>query len=153
MVTSSDYPPLWAIHKDARLTIGLEPCGWSNKPVIEVIGNKEGFLSLGNLLLWLCDSPADNDVLSLTGLSFVTVKSSLSLCVVQPFASDALPSLSLLDKAHQFEWRIGDDLLQTQGLVLLSMAFEPDHCSGSHAHGVVGSESEYELVFIRDDIK
>lgn len=153
MVFGTDYPPNWAVLPNASLTIDLVNREWTNRPLIEVCGNREGFLSIGNILLWISDAPIENESLSITGLPFVRVLSALSLVIDQYCCNDKLKQSKIVrvDKDVQYEWRIYDELLQQNALGIISIAFIPDGC-GDHYHVIVDDDSECECIFIRTDI-
>ena len=154
MVTGKDYPPNWVVMPDSSLTAELVNRQWAKKPVIEIIGNRQGIFSLGNLLLWISFHSPDTESLSITGLPFVHAKSALSLTVVQSDDySDKYSKLVRMDKDQQFEWLIKDDILQRQGLCLIDIAFTPHGFCGDHFHVYVGPDSEYELFFARNDLR
>jgi len=112
MVTGNDYPPNWVILPGSSLTAELVMRDWTKKPIIEICGNRQGLVSLGNLLLWVSLHSADTESLSITGLPFVHVKSALSLTVVQPMhGSDSYGKLVRVDKHMQFQWLVKDDVL------------------------------------------
>jgi len=153
MVTGNDYPPNWVVLPGSSLTVELAMRDWTQKPVIEICGNRQGFVSLGNLLLWVSDE-SDIESFSITGLPFVHVKSALSLAVVQTLQdSDSYYKLVRVDKDQQFEWLMKDDLLQRQAVNIIDLGlsawFYPD---GDDFHGNVGPDSEYELFFARNDV-
>jgi hypothetical protein len=154
MVTGNDYPPNWVILPGSSITAELVKREWTNKPIIEICGNRQGFVSLGNLLLWI-SLKSDTASLSITGLPFVHAKSTLSLTIVEPMhGSDLYGKLVRVDNDQQFEWLLSDELLQIETIGIidigLSVWFYPD---GDHFHGNVGPDSEYELYFERYDIK
>ena len=154
MVTGNDYPPNWVILAGSSLTAELVMRDWTNKPIIEICGNRRGLVSLGNLLLWVSLQSADTESFSITGLPFIHVKSALSLTVVQPMhGSDSFEKLVRVDKNQQFQWFMKDDLLQREAVnvidIGLSAWFYPD---GDHFHGNVDPDSEYELFFARHDV-
>ena len=114
MVTANDYPPSWAVLTGASLTAEFGTLEIGGKPVVEIRGNRQGFVSLGTVLLWF--SICQTETLSITGLPFVRVKSSLSLTVVkQPDDSHPQERLIRVDKDRQFEWLLTDDVLQKGG--------------------------------------
>ena len=148
MVKGTDYPPNWVVLPDSSLTAELSMREWTEKPVIEICGNREGFVSLGNLLLWI-SLQSDTESLSITSLPFVHVKSPLSLTVVQPMhGSDSHGKLVCVDNDQQFQWLIKDEILERQAISLidlgLSIWFYPD---GNHSHAYLGPDAEYELFF------
>lgn len=154
MVTGTDYPPNWVVHPNASLTIELANRDWVQKPLIEICGNREGFLALGNILLWISGAPIENESLSITGLSFVQVRSALSFTIDQYCCNDKKQSrIVRVDKNVQYEWLIYDELLQREALGIISIAFTPDGCCGDHHHATIDANSECELIFIRNDIK
>lgn len=148
MVKGKDYPPNWVVLPGSSLTAESAMREWTKKPVIEICGNREGFVSLGNLLLWV-SSQSDTESLSITGLPFVHTKSALSLTVVQPMhGSDSHGKLVRVDKDQQFQWLIKDEILERQAINLIDLGlsswFYPD---GNHSHAYLGSDAEYELFF------
>lgn len=144
MVTERDYPPNWVILPGASLTAELQVSGWP-KPTITILGNKEGLLSLGNLLLWI--SLSQNESLSVTGLPFVQTKSTLCLMVVQWMEGDhEWGRLVRTDKDKQFQWLIEDELLEREAVETLRAAFQR-----GHVHGNVSPDSEYELFFATNE--
>ena len=152
MVTGNEYPPNWVVLPGSSLTAELAIRQWTQKPVIEICGNRQGFVSLGNLLLWVTDE-SDIESFSITALPFVHVKSTLSLSVIQSrHGSDSYGNLVRVDKDQQFEWLMKDDLLRREAVIIIELGlsawFDPD---GDHFHGNVGPDSEYELFFFRDD--
>ncbi len=154
MVTEKDYPPNWVILPGASLTAELMVRGWTPRPIIEITGNRKGFFSLGNLLLWISLHSPDTESLSITGLPFVHAKSTLCLIVVQPMiGSDSYGEIIRTDKDKQFQWLIKDDLLREQAIELLDLAFTPRGYLPNHQHAEVGPDSDYELFFgrIEDD--
>jgi hypothetical protein len=149
-----DYPPDWAVLPGAAVTAELTTPDWSKKPTIELLGNREGLLSLGSLLVWVSESAADLESFSITGLSFVRPRSSLSLTVVQSLDSDE-PHGRLIrtDKAHQFEWLVHENLLELEAICIMRVGFCPDgYCCG-HAHGNLGPNPDFELYIARTDMK
>jgi hypothetical protein len=68
MATESQYPPNWIVLPGSSLTAELTKKQESDKPVIEIYGNRQGLASLGNLLLWVSTSSTENESLSITGL-------------------------------------------------------------------------------------
>lgn len=152
MVTGNEYPPNWVVLPGSLLTAELTTGNWTQKPVIEICGNRQGFVSLGILLLWV-SLQSDTESFSITSLPFIHVKSALSLTVIQRMqGSDSHCELVRVDKNMQFEWLMRDDLLQREAVNIIDLGlsawFYPD---GNHLHGNVGPDSEYELFFFRDD--
>jgi hypothetical protein len=148
IVKRNNYPPNWVVLPGSSLMAELVTREWTKKPVIEICGNREGFVSLGNLLLWI-SLQSDTESLLITGLPFVHAKSALSLAVVQPMSgSDSHGKLVRTDKDQQFQWLIKDSLLERQAISIIDLGlsawFYPD---GNHSHGNVGPDSEYELFF------
>ena len=154
MVTDHDHPLNWAVMPGASLTAELASRKWIDKPIIEICGNRQGIFSLGILLLWLSDLPPYTDSLSITGLPFVHTRSSLSLSVILTMNdNDKHGKLVRTDKDKQFQWLITDELLEREAIALLRITFTPHGYCGEHLHGNVGQDSEYELLFARDDIR
>lgn len=153
MVTGNDYPPNWVILPGSSLTAELVKHNWTEKPIIEICGNRQGFVSLGTILLWL-SLQSDTESFSITGLPFIHVKSALSLTVVQPMhVNGSHGKLVRVDKDQQFQWLIKDESLQRQAVNImhlgLSAWFYPD---GDHFHLYRGPDSEYEFFFVRHDV-
>jgi len=148
MVTGTDYPPNWVILPGSSLTAELVMRDWTKKPVIEICGNRQGFVSLGNLLLWL-SLQSETESISITGLPFVRVKSTLSLTVVQPMhGSDSYGKLVRVDKDQQFQWLVKDNVLERQAINIIDLGLSTwFYPNGNHLHGNVGPDSEYELFF------
>ena len=154
MVTANDYPPNWIVHPKASLTIELANRDWAKKPLIEICGNREGFLAIGNILLWLSHSPTQNETFSITGLPFVHVLSAISFTIDQYRCNDKKQSKIIrVDKNLQYEWLIYDELLEQHAVAVTSIAFTPDGFSPDHYHVDVDDDSECEFIFIRNDIK
>jgi hypothetical protein len=152
MVTPKDYPPNWVILPGSSVTAKLVTPKWTNKPVIEIRGNRPGIFSLGILLLWITTDPSATESLSITGLPFVRAQSTLCLIVVQTWkSSDSYGQLIRTDKDKQFQWLISPELLQRAAISLLSIAFTPPDLCGDHMHGDLAPDCEYELFFVRDD--
>ncbi len=152
MVTGDEYPPTWAVLPGSSITAELTTCDWTSKPIIEVCGNRQGFVSLGNMLLWIA-LQSDTESLSITGLPFVKARSALSLTVVQTMEDSASHgTLVRIDKDQEFHWLLNDKTLQMEAIDVIDLGlsawFYPD---GNHFHGRVGPESEYELFFCRED--
>jgi hypothetical protein len=154
MVTGNDYPASWIVLPNASLTIELVNRDWAKKPLIEICGNREGFLAIGNILLWLSRTPIENETLSITGLPFVHVPSALSFTIDQYCCNDKRQSrIVRVDKNLQYEWLIYDELLREEAIGVIDIAFTPDRCGGDHSHVYVDDDSECEFIFIRTDIK
>ena len=148
MMKGNDYPPNWVVLPGSLLTAELAKREWTKKPVIEICGNRQGFVSLGNLLLWV-SLQSDTESLSITGLPFVHSKSALSLTVVQPmYGSDSHGRLIRVDKDQQFQWLIKGEVLERQAINLIDLGltvwFYPE---GNHSHAYLGPDAEYELFF------
>jgi hypothetical protein len=154
MTTGHEYPPNWAVLPGATVTAKLTTPDWSKKPVIEILGNREGLLSLGSLLVWVSQSAADLESFSITGLPFVQAKSALSLVVVQSLDTDE-PHGRLIrtDKAQQFEWLVHEDILEHEAIGIMRVGFCPDGYCGGHAHGNLGPDPDVELFIARTDMK
>ncbi|MHC4173411.1 MAG: hypothetical protein ACYTBX_14520 [Planctomycetota bacterium] len=150
MATESQYPPNWIVLPGSSLTAELTKKQESDKPVIEIYGNRQGLASLGNLLLWVSTSSTENESLSITGLPFVNVKSALSFTVVQPELSGSFYGIiKRVDKAEQFHWLINSDLLQKEAIDILDVSYTPDGYSPDHIHGRLSSYSYAELLVYR----
>ena len=154
MTTGRDYPPSWAVLSGAEVTAELTTPQWSKKPVIELLGNREGLLSLGSLLVWLSGSPSDTESLSITGLSFVHARSSLSLTIVQSLDDDEPHGrLVRTDKAQQFQWLVHGELLRREATNIMDVGFCPDGYCCEHTHGNLGPDSDVELFIARTDME
>jgi len=152
MVTGNDYPPTWAVLPGSSVTAELTTGNWTRKPVLELCGNRQGFVSLGNLLLWVA-MQSETESLSVTGLPFVHAQSAVSLTVVQTMAEDGSgATLVRTDKDRQFQWLMDSETLQIEAINVIDLGlsawFYPE---GNDFHGSVGPESEYELFFWRRD--
>lgn len=153
MVTDKDYPLNWVIMPGASLTAELVMREWTDKPIVEIIGNRQGIFSLGILLLCIAAGSPYTDSLSITGLPFVRVISSLSFSVVVTMKDqDRYGRLIRTDKDKQFEWLINYELLERDAIALLDVSFTPDGFCGDHFPGNVGPDTEVELFFARNDI-
>ena len=140
MVTGNDYPPSWAVLPGASLTAEFGSLELRGKPTVEISGNRQGFVSLGTVLLWA--SICQTESLSITGLSFVHVKSVLSLTVVKQ-ADDSHPQERLVrvDKDQQFEWLLTDDSLQKAAVYIMKTGLSAwFYSDGDHLHGDVGPD-------------
>ena len=154
MVRGHDYPPNWAVLPGASVTAELTTPDWSKKPVIELLGNRQGLLSLGSLLVWVSESAADLESFSITGLSFVQAKSALSLMVVQSLdTNEPHGRLIRADKAQQFEWLVREDILEREAICIMHVGFCPDGYCCDHAHGDLGPNPDVELFIARTDMR
>jgi len=154
MTRGRDYPPDWAVLPGATVSAELTTPGWSQRPVVEILGNREGLLSLGSLLVWVSESAADMESFSITGLPFVQSRSALSLMVVLSLDPDE-PHGQVVrtDKAQQFEWLVHEDLLEHEATGIMHVGFCPDGFCCGHKHGNLGPNSDVELYFDRTDMK
>ena len=149
-----DYPPDWAVLPGASVTAELATRDWSQKPLIEMRGNREGLLSLGSLLIWISGASADTESLSITALPFVEAKSSLSLTVVQSLDEDeASGRIVRMDKAQQFQWLVHDELLRRQATDIMGVAFCPNGYCCDHTHGHLQQDSDADLYIERTDMR
>ena len=154
MVTQYDYPPNWAVLAGASVSAEYVTREWSDRPLIEIRGNRQGLLSLGSLLVWISAACADTESLSITGLDFVHARSSLSLTVVQSLDDDeSYGRIVRVDKDKQFQWLVSDGLLTREGVGIMRVGFCPDgYCCG-HMHGLIAHDSEVDLYVDRTDMK
>ncbi len=152
MVTGDEYRPTWAVLPGSSVTAELTTGNWTEKPVIEVCGNRQGFVSLGNMLLWIAGQ-SDTEYLSVTGLPFVHARSALSLTVAQTMAdSGSGATLVRTDKDKQFEWFMDDQTLREEAVYIINLGLSAwFYPAGHDLHGRVGPDSEYELFFWRKD--
>lgn len=137
--------------RGASLTAEFGGLKIRGKPTIEICGNRQGFVSLGTVLLWF--SICQTESLSISALPFVRVKSAFSLTVIKQSDDSEPPELLVrVDKGQQFEWLLTDDSLKNEAVYImkagLSAWFYP---AGDHLHGCVGPGCEFELFFGRDD--
>jgi hypothetical protein len=112
----------------AVLTISLCP-PFEGLPVIHLLGNREGMLSLANVLLWLHANSSRREFLSITALPFVHQQGmvALSIRVLMEDSTSDYGWLQLLDKGQQFEWRLPEDDLKALGLIVHRLACLPGH--------------------------
>jgi hypothetical protein len=98
-------------------------------PEILVLGNREGMLSLANVLLWLRAHDWRRELLSVTALPFVQRQGdiALSLRVLAEDPAGDYGSLHLMDKGCQYEWRIPEDDLTRLALTVHRLACVPEH--------------------------
>jgi len=154
MVRGHDYPPNWAVLPGAEVTAELTTPNWAKRPVIEILGNRQGLLSLGNLLMWVCGAAADLETFSITGLSFVHARSSLSLIVVQSLDDqERAGRVVRVDKDQQFEWRVHQETLERMAIGLMCVAFYPYDEGGDHTHACRHADSDAELFFAATNMK
>ena len=99
-------------------------------PEVRLFGNRQGILSLANILLWLLARGFERELLSVTRLPFVRVAGAISL-TVRMTDEDGTPEQSgkvrLLDKGCQFEWALPEDDLQSVALELHRLACFYEH--------------------------
>ena len=121
-----EYPLL--SQPGAVLTISLAP-SFEGLPVIHLLGNRQGMLSLANVLLWLHANSSRREFLSLTALPFVHQQGmiALSIRVLMEDGTSDLGWLQLLDKGEQFEWSLPEDDLKALGLRVHHLACVPEH--------------------------
>ena len=112
----------------AALTISLGG-PFEGLPEVHILGNREGMLSLANVLLWLHAHIWRREFLSLTALPFVhrQGKVALSLRVLAEDAVGDDGSLHLLDKDCEYEWRVPEDDLRHLALGVHRLACVPAH--------------------------
>ncbi len=100
------------------------------RPVeIEVLGNRQGILSLANALLWLYANAFRREFMSLTGLPFVR-KAEVALVVRVLEQDNDDPGhgwLQQLDVGVQFEWQLPEDDLVRLALLLHRLGCCPEH--------------------------
>jgi hypothetical protein len=97
---------------------------------IRLFGNRQGILSLANILLWLLARGFERELLSVTRLPFVRVTGAVSL-TVRLTDQDGTPQqtgkVRALDKGSQFEWVLPEDDLRRVALALHSLACFYEH--------------------------
>ena len=145
MAYSDDHPINWGILPGASLEAKLIPCPDSEKPVIVICGNRPGLVSLGIFLLQVSECGGDHESLSITGLPFVRLDSSLSLTVVSEFGDAS--RVVRMDRAEQFQWLTNDEDLKVVALGVIRVAFAPDGYLPNHCDAVDSSE-ETEAVLV-----
>ena len=112
----------------ASLAISLDP-PFEGLPQIHVFGNREGMLSLANVLLWLLANDWRREFLSITSLPFVQGQGdiALSIRVLDEDGTSDCGWLQLMDKGQQFEWCLPEDDLRRLGLTAHHLACFPEH--------------------------
>jgi hypothetical protein len=112
----------------AVLTISLCP-PFDGLREIHLIGNRQGMLSFANVLLWLHANTSRREFLSITALPFVHQQGmiALSIRVLMEDSTSDYGWLQLLDKGHQFEWRLPEDDLKALGILVHRLACFPEH--------------------------
>jgi hypothetical protein len=112
----------------AVLSISLGP-PFEGHPVIHLIGNRQGMLSLANVLLWLHANSSRREFLSVTALPFVQRQQmiALSIRVLMEDGTSDYGWIQLLDKGQQFEWSLPEDDLKALGLSVHRLACVPEH--------------------------
>lgn len=101
-------------------------------PQVHVLGNREGMLSLANVLLWLNARGFEREFMPITALPFVHREGTLALSVrLKGECCGNRPldfgKLHLLDKASQYEWRLGDVELVRLAVAIHRLACFPEH--------------------------
>jgi len=113
----------------ALLTISLAP-PYEGLSRIHVLGNREGMLSLANVLLWFHANGSRREFLSVTSLPFVQRQGMIALSI-RMLQEDSTPDdygwLQLMDKGQQYEWILPEDDLQPLGLAVHRLACFPEH--------------------------
>lgn len=112
----------------AALSISLAS-PFEGLPVIHLFGNREGMLSLANVLLWLHANSFRREFLSITALPFVQQQGGISISV-HVLAVDGTSDygrVRLSDKDKQFEWELPEDDLKALGLTVHRLACVPEH--------------------------
>jgi len=153
MTRGRDYPPDWAVLPGARVSAELTTPDWSKRPVIEILGNREGLLSLGSLLVWISGASAETESLSITALPFVHTQSHLSLSVVQSLDDEGPGRLVRTDKDRQFQWVVYAEVLAADATDIMRVGFCPDGYCCDHMHGRIADDSEVDLFVARTDMK
>jgi hypothetical protein len=110
--------------------LGDISCGSDRKgtPEILVLGNREGMLSLANVLLWLHANSWRREFISLSALPFISQlgEISLSLNVVDEDGSNDAGWLVRRDKNVQYEWMLSEDELRYLALAVHHLACRPE---------------------------
>jgi hypothetical protein len=112
----------------AGMTISLS-APFEGLPVIHLLGNREGMLSLANVLLWLHANSFRREFLSVTALPFVQSQGMISLSIRVLMESDKSDygRIQLMDLGQQFEWSLSEDDLKVVGLTVHRLACFPEH--------------------------
>jgi hypothetical protein len=148
MPTRADDPLKWAILPDAALDARLMPKSPRGKPTVEILGNRSGVLSLGNLLLWASSDPSWHESLSITELSFARVESALRLRVIQEMENKADPGyVRRTDANVQFEWVLNEDSLRLAALGIINVAFTPEAYTPLYFEPPLSDDSDAQLRF------
>lgn len=112
----------------AFLTISPGPL-FDGLPQIHVFGNREGMLSLANVLLWLHANGSRREFLSVSSLPFVQKTGVIALSIhllIENSTSD-YGCVLRRDKGEQFEWSLPEDDLRALGLTVHHLACFPEH--------------------------
>jgi hypothetical protein len=122
----------------------------AQRPTIEVSGNREGLLTLGNFLLWISMEAGDHESLSVTELPFIRVESALRLLIIQPM--DAVRGGGRVvksDRGMQFEWQVDMDDLERVALSIINTALTPDGFMPGYFKPDVSDDSDALLIFMQ----
>jgi hypothetical protein len=112
----------------AKLTVALgEPT--RGLPLIHILGNRPGMLSLANVLLWLHSNAYRREFLSVSALSFVGTVGSLALSIRVTAGNESRQygRVRRLENSSQFEWELSEDGLLRLGLAVHRLACKPEH--------------------------
>jgi hypothetical protein len=98
-----------------------------DRPMLLILGNRAGLLSLANVLLWFVGNAWRREFLSLAELPFVSVEAPLS-AILRLTLGDATRQngvLVFLDRGEQLEWAIAEADLQRVAIALHSLVSAP----------------------------
>jgi hypothetical protein len=113
---------------DAELTISYRHES-GKVPEVCLFGNRQGIISLANLLLWLLANSSRKEFLAVTGLPFVSVEGAASLTIrlTDTEESGNYGLVHALDKGSQFEWELSEDDLRNLSLSVHHLGSMPEH--------------------------
>jgi hypothetical protein len=112
----------------AKLTVTLG-APTRGRPLIHILGNRPGVLSLANVLLWLHANAYRREFLSVSALPFVGPVGSLALSIRVTDGDESrwYGRVRRLDNSGQFEWELSEDELLGLGLAVHRLACKPEH--------------------------
>jgi hypothetical protein len=141
----------WLVLPGARITINQWAEETTHKNTIVISGNREGLVSLGNMLLAISLTSGDHESLSITGLPFAYVEGSLSLTVVQPFTVNELEGMVVrTDKHNQYQWQLSNELLEKEATCILGVGYIDDGYVPDHYHAVLSQNTTVGIIFERN---
>jgi hypothetical protein len=129
MATRGDEPEIeLLVLPGAELVVSL---GGSERglPILHIIGNRQGMLSLANVLLWLLANGFRREFLSVSALPFVRWVGPIALSIRVTDEQDTgdYGLLHRLDRGSQYEWELPEDDLRRLGLAVHHLGCVPEH--------------------------